>query len=143
MIKKLFLTLLFSNLIITTNAQLIKGKVLSKNTLKSIEGIAIVTNLKNGTTTNSKGVFTRDISNVAKITFTNLNYETLVLSQKNFTAKNYTVYLEEKVNELAEIKLNLKKNIFRFYNSKDINKYEKQLRKRGLLPVIFMLERIV
>ena len=65
--------------------------------------------MKNGTTTNSKGVFTLDISNVAKITFTNLNYETLVLSQKNFTAKNYTVYLEEKVNELAEIKLNLKK----------------------------------
>ncbi|MEN8703992.1 MAG: carboxypeptidase-like regulatory domain-containing protein [Polaribacter sp.] len=109
MIKKLLLTLLFFNLIFTTNAQLITGKVLSKNTLKPIEGIAIVTNLKNGTTTNSKGVFTLNISNVAKITFTNLNYETLVLSQKNFKAKNYTVYLEEKVNELAEIKLNLKK----------------------------------
>lgn len=109
MIKKLLLTLLFSNLIFTSNAQSITGKVLSKKTLKPIEGIAIVTNLKNGTTTNSKGVFTLDISNVVKITFTNLNYETLVLSQKNFKAKNYTVYLEEKVNELAEIKLNLKK----------------------------------
>lgn len=92
MIKKLLLTLLFSNLIITTNAQLIEVKVLSKNTLKPIEGIAIVTNLKNGTTTNSKGVFTLDISNVAKITFTNLNYETLVLSQKKFKAKT-TLYI--------------------------------------------------
>ena len=109
MIKKLLFTLLFFISYITINAQLIKGKVLSKNTLKPIEGIAIVTNLKNGTTTNNLGAFTLNISNVTKITFTNLNYETLVLSQKNFKAKNYTVYLEEKVNELAEIKLNLKK----------------------------------
>lgn len=61
MIKKLLFTLLFFILYYTINAQLIKGKVLSKNTLKPIEGIAIVTNLKNGTTTNNLGAFTLNI----------------------------------------------------------------------------------
>lgn len=91
------------------HAQFITGKVLSKNSSKPINNVAIITNLKNGTTTNELGVFKLDISNVNKITFTNLNYKTVVLSKQNFTSKNYTIYLEEKVNELSEIQLNLKK----------------------------------
>ncbi len=107
--KKLLLILLLFGTYFTVKAQSISGKIIDRISLKPIAEVAIITNLNNGTTSNSNGVFNINISGANTITFSNLNYKTITLNIENLRAQNYTVYLDEKINQLAEIQLNLKK----------------------------------
>jgi len=107
--KKLLITLLLINVYFNANAQTVSGKILDRISLKPIAEVAIVTDLNIGTTSNDFGVFNLDISNIKTITFSSLNYKTISLSLKSLKSKNYIVYLDEKINQLAEIQLNLKK----------------------------------
>jgi hypothetical protein len=107
--KKLLITLLFFNIFPYINGQNISGKIVDRITLKPIAEVAIITNLSNGTTSNDFGVYNLNISGVKTITFSSLNYKTITVNLKSLKTRNFLVYLDEKINELNEIQLNLKK----------------------------------
>ncbi|QTD37913.1 carboxypeptidase-like regulatory domain-containing protein [Polaribacter batillariae] len=107
MTQKLHVFMLLFLISLATFSQTITGKVVSENSLKPIENVSIVTNLKTGTVTNEFGKYTLDLKNVKTITFSFLGYATKTLSKNQLIALNYNVNLSESVNQLSEIQLNL------------------------------------
>ena len=105
MLKKVLFVCLFSFGNFAFLAQEILGKVYSKKTLEPIEKVAIATNLNNGAVSNSYGNFQLDLKNSNAITFSCLGYVPKTLSLKALKKLNFTVYLDETVNQLAEITL--------------------------------------
>lgn len=109
MLKKILFVCLFSFGSFAYFAQQISGKVYSKNTSEPIEKVAIATNLNNGTSTNVFGIFNLNLKNSNSVTFSCLGYVSKTLSIKALKKLNFTVYLDETINQLAEIKLHITK----------------------------------
>ena len=109
MLKKILFVCLFSFGSFAYFAQQISGKVYSKNTSEPIEKVAIATNLNNGTSTNVFGIFNLNLKNSNSVTFSCLGYVPKTLSIKALKKLNFTVYLDETINQLAEIKLHITK----------------------------------
>jgi spore coat protein U-like protein len=107
MLKQIFFVYLFSFGSFAFLAQKISGKVYSKNTLEPIEKLAIATNLNNGAISNIDGSFKLNLKNSSTITLSCLGYVTKTLSIKTLKKINFTVYLDETVNQLAEIRLHI------------------------------------
>ncbi|MDG1398606.1 MAG: carboxypeptidase-like regulatory domain-containing protein [Polaribacter sp.] len=93
----------------TIKAQTISGKIMNKTTLKPIDKVAIVTDLNRGSTSDKNGNYIIQINNIKSATFSSLGYETLTLDLNELKRLEFTIYLNEKVNELDEIQLNLAK----------------------------------
>jgi len=90
-------------------SQTILGKVVDKVSLKPIQNVAIITNLKRGSTSDKDGKFTLLSKDLQSIPFSSLGYVTLTIKFDALKKLNYRVFLIEKVNELDEIQLNLAK----------------------------------
>ena len=109
MAKKLLFFTLFFSFFLTTNGQIISGQIINKNSLKPIENVAIITNLKTGTTSNYLGKYTINLNNVKSITFSSLGFKPKVISKSELQKLNYNLSLVEHVNQLKEIQLNIAK----------------------------------
>lgn len=90
-------------------SQKITGTIFSINTKKPIENVAIITNLKTGTTSNKFGVFNIETYNVQTITFSCLGYKRETISIALFKKQNYKIYLTAIFNQLEEIELKVGK----------------------------------
>lgn len=103
----LCIAILFTNFAI--QAQTISGKVVDINNSKPIENVAIVTNLKTGTTSNKFGEFTLNLKNIKTITFSCLGFETKTINISYLKNINYIIGLSKSINQLNEIKLHIAK----------------------------------
>lgn len=109
MTKKLLCSILFFFGCFTITSQTVSGKIINKNTLKPIDKVAIITDLKKGSTSDKDGNYSIEIRNIKSATFSSLGFESLTLSIEDLKKLKFTVALVEKVNELDEIQLNLAK----------------------------------
>ena len=82
---------------------------MNKTSLKPIDKVAIITNLKTGTTSNKLGSFTLQLDNVESITFSCLGFVSTTIKINSFKEENFIVSLLENIDQLDEIKLNLTK----------------------------------
>ena len=107
MIKKLLITGLISLGLTKTFSQQVSGKIFKTNSTKPIYNVALLTNIETGTTTNKIGKFIIDTKGVETITFSCLGFATKKVSLKELKQTNFIIFLDETVNQLAEIQLNL------------------------------------
>jgi hypothetical protein len=109
MFKKLLFILLFFFGCFPVISQIITGKIMNNNSLEPIQNVAIITNLKRGSTSDQNGEFKIQIKDLEFVTFSSLGYTSLTLKFNELKKLDYQVLLEEKVDELEEIQLNLAK----------------------------------
>ena len=109
MIKKILFALFFFFGCFTLQSQIIRGKIMNKTSLKPIDEVAIITNLKTGTTSNKLGFFTLQIDNVESITFSCLGFASTTIKINALKEQNFIVSLFENIDQLDEIKLNFAK----------------------------------
>ena len=140
MLKKgLFVSLLlFVN--IAYFGQNISGKVYSKNSLKPIERAAITANLNDGAISNIFGKFSLNLKNSRYITFSCLGYETKTLSISDLKKMNFTVYLTESINQLAEIKLNIPKASLNYLLIKSTKSMQENYISKAIQQEMYTIE---
>jgi hypothetical protein len=109
MFKKILFILLFFFGCFPVISQIITGKIMNNNSLEPIQNVAIITNLKRGSTSDQNGEFKIQIKDLEFVTFSSLGYTSLTLKFNELKKLDYQVLLEEKVDELEEIQLNLAK----------------------------------
>lgn len=109
MIKKLFFFFTFLLGCIPFQAQIISGKVLNSGSLKPVDNVAIITNLKTGTISNSSGIYQLNLKNIKTITFSCLGYQSITINVDKLKQQKFIISLSEKINLLDEIRLNLSK----------------------------------
>jgi hypothetical protein len=106
-ITVLFIFLLFIHSV--TISQTISGKIIHQKTQDPIKNVAVVSNIKTGTTSNILGEFSLNLKNTATLSFSCLGYQKKTLTISQLANTNYVVTLIEDINQLEEIQLYISK----------------------------------